>query len=197
MRVGTKSILFGVHQFAIHPWFVAAAWWKLYGFPRDPRLWFAFFLHDIGYWGMPNMDGAEGDRHPIMGAMAMGWLFGCEWVGFTLRHSRFLALAAKQSPSKLCAADKLSIALTPWWLYIPLALASGEIHEYRALHAAAAKGQGKYAADLYSTHADRATHKAWLAGVQRYCREWAYAHKDGGPDQWTGTRGKTVKARTP
>ena len=61
MNVGTRSLLFGVHQFAIHPWFVAAAWWRLYGFPFDPRLWVAFFVHDLGYWGKPNMDGAEGD----------------------------------------------------------------------------------------------------------------------------------------
>ncbi len=31
VKVGTRSLLFGAHQFAIHPWFVAAAWWRLYG----------------------------------------------------------------------------------------------------------------------------------------------------------------------
>jgi hypothetical protein len=31
MTVGTRSVLYGAHQFAIHPWFVAAAWWRLYG----------------------------------------------------------------------------------------------------------------------------------------------------------------------
>lgn len=48
MTVGTKSVLFGVHQFVIHPILLFVAWWKLYGFPWDPRLWFAFLLHDIG-----------------------------------------------------------------------------------------------------------------------------------------------------
>jgi len=64
MKVGTKSVLFGAHCFFLHPWFVAAAWWKLYGFPFDLRLWVAFFCHDLGYLGKPNMDGPEGETHP-------------------------------------------------------------------------------------------------------------------------------------
>ena len=59
MTVGTKSVLFGYHAFWLHPFFVAAGWWKLYGTPLDPRLWFAFFLHDVGYVGSPNMDGVR------------------------------------------------------------------------------------------------------------------------------------------
>src|SRR3990167_10895950 len=51
LTIGTKSVLFGAHQFLIHPWFVAWAWWKLYGFPFDPRLWVAFYVHDIGCLG--------------------------------------------------------------------------------------------------------------------------------------------------
>jgi hypothetical protein len=31
MRIGTKSVLFGVHQFAIHPLLIAFGWWKAYG----------------------------------------------------------------------------------------------------------------------------------------------------------------------
>lgn len=80
MKVGTKSILFGYHQFLIHPLFVALAWWKLYGFPWDPRLWVAFFVHDVGYWGKPNMDGAEGESHPFVGAKIMGALFDAKDV---------------------------------------------------------------------------------------------------------------------
>ena len=30
MRVGTKSILFGVHNFVLHPPLVGIAWWRLY-----------------------------------------------------------------------------------------------------------------------------------------------------------------------
>ena len=75
MRIGTKSVLFGVHCFLLHPWFVAIAWIKLYGFPFDPRIWIAFFVHDLGYWGKPNMDGLEGEMHVELGAKIMGFLF--------------------------------------------------------------------------------------------------------------------------
>jgi hypothetical protein len=75
MKIGTRSILFGAHCWFIHPWFVAAAWSKLYGFPTDLRLWVAFFVHDLGYWGKPNIDGDEGESHPILGARIMGALF--------------------------------------------------------------------------------------------------------------------------
>ena len=65
MRIGTKSLLFGAHQFVLHPFFLAIAWRKLYGsFPTDPRIWLAFVVHDWGYWGCPNMDGDEGKLHP-------------------------------------------------------------------------------------------------------------------------------------
>ena len=45
LRVGTKSVLWGAHQFLLHPLFVAWAWWRLYGVPWDPRLWVAFVVH--------------------------------------------------------------------------------------------------------------------------------------------------------
>jgi hypothetical protein len=75
MPVGTKSVLCGAHCFFLHPLFVARAWWKLYGFPWDPRLWVAFFVHDLGYWGKPNMDGPEGERHVEWGANLIHKLF--------------------------------------------------------------------------------------------------------------------------
>jgi len=77
LRVGTKSVLFGAHCFLIHPVFVLIAWIRLYGFPVDPRIWIAFFVHDLGYLGKPNMDGKEGETHPELGARIMnifdGW----------------------------------------------------------------------------------------------------------------------------
>jgi len=77
MKIGTKSVLFGAHCFLLHPFFVAAAWIKLYGFPFDPRIWVAFFVHDLGYIGKPNMDGPEGERHVELGGAIMhlfdGW----------------------------------------------------------------------------------------------------------------------------
>lgn len=71
MEIGTKSILFGAHQFILHPIFVFIAWWKLYGFPWDLRLWVAFIVHDWGYWGKLNMDGKEGEKYVELGAKIM------------------------------------------------------------------------------------------------------------------------------
>jgi hypothetical protein len=62
VKVGTKSILFGAHQFVLHPLILFVAWWQLYGFPADPRLWVAFVVHDLGYWGKPNMDARKARR---------------------------------------------------------------------------------------------------------------------------------------
>ncbi|MCK5235828.1 MAG: hypothetical protein KAR06_02490, partial [Deltaproteobacteria bacterium] len=60
--VGTKSLLFGVHQFIWHPITVLIAWCKLYGWPTWPEL-VCIIVHDWGYWGKPNMDGPEGEKH--------------------------------------------------------------------------------------------------------------------------------------
>jgi hypothetical protein len=98
LPVGTKSILFGVHQVFIHPWFVAAAWYKLYGRPLDLRLWAAFFVHDIGYWGKHDMDGAEGETHVELGAKIMAWLFDWPVLGidpFMLMHGSKLPAGYK------------------------------------------------------------------------------------------------------
>lgn len=75
MNIGTKSLLYGAHQFAIHPVMVFFAWWRLYGFPWDPRLWIVFFVHDWGYWGKPNMDGEEGETHVELGGKIVSFLF--------------------------------------------------------------------------------------------------------------------------
>ncbi len=203
MRVGTKSILFGAHAFWLHPFFVALAWARLYGFPWDPRLWVAFFVHDLGYWGKPNMDGRLGESHPFWAARLMARLFdrgkprfsytyplcdcgayravapGTKWSRFVLFHSRFLAKQWAEEPSRLCVADKLSIAITPFWLYYLLGRLSGEIWEYMALC-----GGGKYR-DMNSASSDP---REWFAEVQRYCREWVEANRDGGPDTMTPTR---------
>jgi hypothetical protein len=130
MTVGTKSVLFGVHCFLIHPFWVALAWTRLYGFPFDPRLWFAFFLHDIGYVGKPNMDGPEGETHPELGGAIMRRLFGSSWGDFTQHHSRYYAKLVGAEPSKLCWADKYAFILEPAWFYIPRAKLSGELREY-------------------------------------------------------------------
>lgn len=182
MKLGTKSVLFGAHQFLIHPWFVAAAWWKLFGFPFDPRLWAAFFVHDIGYIGKPNMDGEEGELHPFTGARIMGFLFGAQWHDFCLYHSRFLAKKFDAKPSRLCIADKLAICLQPEWLYLPAVRATGEIHEYMKLSQAHGNTtHNKYASMGLSQQSQR----EWYRSMQAYVRKWVAEHKDGREDTWT------------
>lgn len=181
MKIGTKSVLFGAHQFAIHPWFVALAWWKLFGFPWDLRLWVAFFVHDLGYIGKPNMDGPEGEGHPFFGAKIMGALFGQRWHDFTLLHSRFLAKTIGLPVSRLCLADKLATALTPAWLYLPLVRATGEIHEY--MHVAHHMEGGKYG--LEGITIDR-SQREWYQSIQVYLATWVAEQvlhlDDDGPD---------------
>jgi len=130
LSVGTKSLLFGVHQVFLHPIFVAIAWVKLYGFPWDPRLWVAFVVHDWGYHGCRNMDGMEGKAHPQTGGAMMRKLFGDAWGDLVLYHSRHYSKLMGKEPSKLCAPDKLASALYPAWLYLLLATLTGEIEEY-------------------------------------------------------------------
>lgn len=175
MKIGTKSVLFGAHCFLIHPWFVALAWWKLYGFPYDPRLWVAFFVHDIGYIGKANMDGPEGELHPYRGACIMGALFGRKWFEFTLYHSRYLAKRKKAQYSRLCVADKLSFALTPSWLYLPLVNATGEIKEYLK------NAQNDKSAHWNPTGFDQ--HK-WHKQLSEYMRKWVEVHKEINEEQW-------------
>lgn len=172
---GTRSVLFGAHCFLLHPWFVALAWWRLYGFPFDPRLWFAFFLHDIGYLGKPNMDGEEGEQHPVAGAKIMRFLFGQRWHDFTLYHSRFLAKKHGKQYSKLCVADKLALVITPAWLYLPMVRATGEINEYMKDAARNSAGEIKV----------QQSQRKWLADVKEYVAKWVEEHKDLKQDNWT------------
>lgn len=185
MKVGTKSVLFGAHCFFIHPWFVAAAWWKLYGFPADPRLWVAFFVHDLGYWGKPNMDGPEGERHVEWGALVMLRLFGPEWHDLCLYHSRYYAKRYGRPFSRLCVADKLAIALEPWWFYLPRVVASGEVWEYLTY----ARGQGGPTAHGDAADSDyarqSATMRGWHRAMTTYVRAWVAEHRDGKQDTWT------------
>lgn len=108
MKTGTRSLLFGAHNLLLHPALVFLAWWRLYGFPADPRLWIAFLVHDWGYWGKPNMDGPEGETHVELGARIMR-LFGPRWETLTRHHSRCYSRRDGVEPSPLCYADKLAL----------------------------------------------------------------------------------------
>lgn len=196
MRVGTKSLLFGVHQFAFHPFMVAFAWFQLYGFRRidlphderyrfdhtsllDWRLWLAFLVHDWGYWGKPNMDEAEGETHPELGARLVRWVIGGSggdvWHDFVLCYSRFYAAKIGKEPSALCLADKLAIGVPPRWLYLALARASGEIREYMAKSHNRNETGGKYAHANLSLE-DEAS---WYRDMCAYMRKWVEDRRPG------------------
>lgn len=177
MKIGTKSVLYGAHCFFLHPIFVAIAWAKLYGFPLDPRLWIAFFVHDLGYWGKPNMDGEEGETHVELGAKIMG-IFGKKWANFSLYHSRYYAKKHGAQPSRLCFADKLSFCYTPRWLYLPMVNATGEIKEYLRN---AKKDNSPNWSPIFSGQL------IWHTQLCEYTAKWVEEHKDGSPDTWTNT----------
>jgi len=184
MQVGTKSVLFGAHAFILHPIFVAAGWWRLYGFPWDVRLWASFCFHDLGYWGCPNVEGPEGEEHVLLGAKFMGILFGSAWADFTLRHSRYWAKKHGVSVSRLCYADKMAFVFTPGWLYLPMTRATGELAEYMA------KSRDRQAGGAAFSAAERAQIETddpaiWLQGLQNYTKRWVEQHRDGGADTWT------------
>lgn len=144
MKTGTKSVLFGVHQFIWHPITVARAWKALYG--RWPGGWesIAIVVHDWGYWGCDNMDDAVGEQHPVAGATLIRELYlathkltekniARSWELFYLAvyHSRYLSARDGVPPSKLCWADKLSMSFDPAWFYLLRGHLSGEVKQYR------------------------------------------------------------------
>jgi len=186
MRVGTKSVLFGVHAVWLHPFFVAWAWWRLFGFPRDLRLWFAFFLHDVGYLAKRDMDGPDGEQHVALGGRIMGSIFGSEWGDFTLCHSRHWAKRVGKRYSKLCLADKLAFVLTPAWLYLPMARWSGELQEYMRM--ASSRQLYGNITNFELSLLDSRNPRVWLEGLQAYTRRWVEQHRNGIRDHWTAVR---------
>lgn len=177
MKIGTKSILFGAHQFLLHPLFVATAWWKLYGFPFDPRLWFCFFLHDVGYIGKPNMDGPQGKMHPWEVHFYIEALFGRKWADFCLYHSRSIAETYNAEVSPLCVADKYAFCITPRWLYLPMTKLTGEIDEYL--------DDSDY---KECNPRDKLTYILWHSYVNRILHNWVMNNKDEVMARWQKTR---------
>lgn len=135
MKVGTRSLLFGVHQFIWHPITVYIAWRKLYGKLPTWKETICIIIHDWGYWGKPNMDGVEGERHPEFAANIVLQFFGSDFCKLCLFHSRHYARNAGQEPSLLCWPDKLSHLYEPEWFYLLRARLSGELKEYRKVAA--------------------------------------------------------------
>ena len=165
--IGTKSLLFGVHQVLIHPYYVLKAHIILYGWPRDFRVYLAIFVHDLGYWGRHNMDGFEGKAHVWFGAKLMYRLFDDPWFEYCAFHSRSVARKHGKALSALAFSDKLSLVLMPRWLYILLATATGEYKEY-----------------MHVKEATVAERFAWLHRVQLFTGHWCFLHLKQQADNW-------------
>lgn len=149
MNVGTKSLLFGVHQIFWHPICVSRAWRFIHGRWPTRAEWICIIVHDWGYWGCPNMDGEIGKTHPEAGARIarrLIYLYS-RWRGhnvenanviaeafyqFTLFHSRFYAARQERSVSPLFLPDKLAVLFEPRWFYLLRGWLSGEVAEYIA-----------------------------------------------------------------
>lgn len=162
MKIGTKSLLFGLHQFAIHPFFVWVAW--IIKFHRLPN-WketVCIIIHDWGYWGLSNIDGDEGDLHPIWAA---NWASdhldnkGDYYEYLCLLHSRTMAKSCRMEPSELCIADKWGMVYVPAWLQVIQGRLTGETKELRTAK--------KYA----DAHRERMTDYQLFQDVKRYIRE--------------------------
>lgn len=147
MRMGTKSVLFGVHQFLWHPITVGYAWRKLYG--RWPSFyeWIAVFCHDIGYLGKHAMDSPSGQTHPEFGAKVArrlaylaarlrgedhmdSWVIAERIGDLSLFHSTHYAQKQNASVSALYLPDKACVLIDPVWFYLLRARLSGELYEY-------------------------------------------------------------------
>jgi hypothetical protein len=158
VRVGTLSLLVGVHQVLWHPLTCILAWRRLFGYWPTWRELVCIFIHDWGYAHAPNMDGVEGERHPELGARLAGRLFGPGYCALVLYHSRHYARQFDEPCSRLCWADKLSIWFDPPWFYLLRARLSGELAEYRAL------------ADRAGFVPREAPDRVWLRGIR-----WRFA----------------------
>lgn len=147
MKIGTRSLLYGCHQFFWHPLTVALAYRKLFREWPDFAGWLCVIFHDVGYWGCPEIDGPKGKLHPMKGALIVGTLvkwwnqmrghkeFSAVLIGGnaalrSLLHSRSIALDNKVEPSDICWADKYSLFYEPEWFYLLRTSLSGELEEF-------------------------------------------------------------------
>mgnify|MGYP003335641718 CR=1 FL=1 len=154
MNLGTRSVLFGVHCFWWHPITVLMAYRKLWArWPSFIEL-ICIAVHDLGYWGSPDIDGPEGRLHSIRsGDLAfrivyrlyyflLWFRFGTSCARYFAAgiaseardivryHSRWASCEFGKPISNLCWPDKFSITMEPRWFYLFRARLSGEIWEY-------------------------------------------------------------------
>lgn len=157
MTTGTKSILFGTHQFFIHPFFVLLGWIKFFKEIPPFKVWVAIFIHDWGYWGTEKIISKEGAEHSERSAWIIErWYYANmdhkeiyvgypDWeklyydkrkdkywqmYNFIKYHGENFAEKDNHPLSPLYFADKLGAVMTPIWLNSILCVLSGESKEY-------------------------------------------------------------------
>jgi hypothetical protein len=180
MQVGTKSLLFGCHQFILHPLFVGAAWIKIYHKLPNRYETLCIITHDWGYCGKPNMDGPEGEAHtewtanrawrhfvPKTGMVTVAdYEKGRIYYEMCMYHSRFQAKKFGHQVSPLCLPDKVGVAMMPTWLWVMLGKLSGEVREYMS--------QSKYEINKNTGPSGKDYRSAFdfFRAYKKKCKEW-------------------------
>jgi hypothetical protein len=78
--------------------------------------------------------------------------------------------------SRLCLADKLAFAITPAWLYIPMARWTGELAEYMERSKERQAGDRSFTEEeLLLLESGRPAD--WLRGLQNYTLRWVEQHR--------------------
>lgn len=225
MKLGTKSVLFGVHCFLLHPIFVAIAWIRLYGFPFDPRIWVAFFVHDLGYWGKPNMDGPEGELHVEFGAKVMSifdYRFLVKNIHSIYRNYPYYTKLGYKSVFEFCGYALIKRNTKEWSDFSmyhsryyakknnaqPSKLCFADKLSFcctpRWLYLPMANATGEIIEYLEKAKNSEPKHwtpvegqNVWHAQLKRYLLKWTAEHRDGREDTWTnGQRNVIVEPNT-
>lgn len=84
--------------------------------------------------------------------------------------------------SRLCVADKLAFVLTPAWLYLPMARASGELAEYMERSKERQAGS-EYFTPAESARLESSNPREWLKGLQSNTYRWVLKNRDADDDR--------------
>lgn len=107
----------------------------------------------------------------------MGSLFGSVWEDECLRHSRYWSRRMGLPISRLCLADKMAFALTPAWLYVPMARWTGELREYMMRSRQRQAGDNSFTSEEEMLVQSEVPEE-WLQGLQSYTLRWVDRHRD-------------------
>lgn len=211
VSMGTKSVLYGAHQFLIHPALLAVAWLRLYGLRAvewwvpgmpimryhflDPRLWVVFCVHDLGYVGKSAMDNEEGEQHPWFGARLVAACFDAGAVSvYTMHDPKGGTVVSLGQWGLLSLCHSRFLAKQYHLPFSPLCVADKMVIviEPAWLYLPRVKATGeireymKAVDEKYKLENRRGdTAGAWHADMVEYLKRWIAKHKDGSDDTMT------------